>query len=507
LSLIEKLSAWGGSNDKEDQVFWLHDKAGTGKSSLVAHMAKHWRNEGVLAARFFFDRNGGREFRSLGRLCVTLAKELAENQPLARTIYLEMMEKQSVPDSQAFSDLFSLLVISVAGQLSARQPKPLIFVIDALDECFEDELEFLTSAILNALPTSKGVRFLLTSRPIDEITSRLDGITGVGGNGVVLLDVKHGDAERDHDTSIYVRHRLKDFSVADQTTVIECARGVFLWASLACDTLLRTVTPSRVLTKFQNNTPNQTLQTLYEAVLEAALPPDPSSQDMKLLHAVLQGVTLTYSPVSIFAIQSFFPSYEHHKVGEEEYVEFFVKKLGSIMRDGTPYLPIYILHPTFREFIESQKNGAQFYISPPDGHYSIAVACLAWLAKGLTPNVLGLDDGKSPLESRLDMAFETPARLSLDLEAPLRYAVAFWATHASLALGEDDQIQQLAMQFFTSKFLEWVEWSSAIQELPECIDSLRRLQSAIAVQEPSEVVRITKYEDWKGTDCFIYIAE
>ena len=229
--------------------------------------------------------------------------------------------------------------------------------------------------------------------------------------------------------------------------------------------------------------------------MEAALPPDPSSQDMKLLHAVLQGVTLTYSPVSIFAIQSFFPSYENEKVGNEEYVEFFVKKLGSIMRDGTRYLPIYILHPTFREFIESQKNGALFYISPPDGHYSIAIACLAWLTKGLTPNVLGLDDGKSPLTSHLGLMFEAPARLSLDLEAPLRYAVAFWATHASLAIGEDDQIQQLAMQFFASKFLVWVEWSSAIQELPECIDGLRRLQSAIAVQEPSEVVRISKSGD------------
>jgi hypothetical protein len=204
----------------------------------------------------------------------------------------------------------------------------------------------------------------------------------------------------------------------------------------------------------------------------------------------LQGVNLTYSPVSIVAIQSFFPKYENQKIGDDEFVEFFVKKLGSIMKDGTPYLPIYILHPTFREFIEDQKHGAQFYISPPDGHYRIATACLSHLTKDLTPNVLALDDGKAPLASRLDFDFKPPARLSSDIEAPLRYAVAFWARHASLAIGEEEEIQQLAIEFFTSKFLEWAEWTSAIQELSEGIEGIRRLRLAIAVQNPSTLVRI-----------------
>jgi hypothetical protein len=250
-----------------------------------------------------------------------------------------------------------------------------------------------------------------------------------------------------------------------------------------------------VLEKFENNTPDKTMQTLYEAALEAALPPDPSSRDLKLLHVVLRGVTLAYTPVSTFSVQTFFPGYKDATVEGEEFVEFFVKKLGSIMKDGTRFLPIYILHPTFREFMEEQKNGAKFYISPPNGHHSIAVASLALLTDGLTPDVLHLDDGVSPLPIRLYPDFEPPTRLSLDIEAPLRYAVAFWAMHASLAIGDDDSLQEVISDFFKSRFLVWIEWSSATQDLSDCIEGLRRLRWAARVQAPSQVVSNGKPSD------------
>jgi len=489
LALIERFSEWKNSKEGTEQIFWLRDEAGTGKSALAAHMAKCWEEEGALAARFFFDRNGGRNLRRLDRFCITLAKEIADHHPLARAMYPDLLDKTPNLDDMPFPEAFRFLVISIAEQLSKRLHRPLIFVFDALDECHEDDIQVLVSSILDIPPgLSSCVRFLLTSRPTKEITSILGGISGIAGNEVVLLDVKNGEAERDRDTSIYVRNALKDFSVMDQNAVIQCASGVFLWATLACDTLLRAVTPRKVLDKFQNNAPDKTMQVLYEAALEAALPPDPSPHDVNLLRTVLQGVVLTYYPVSIFCVQTFFPGYKEETVEGEEFVEYFVKKMGSIMKDGTPFLPIYILHPTFREFIEDQKNGARFYISPPDGHCSIAVASLAILTESLTANVLSLDDGKSPLPVGLPYEFETPARLKMDIEAPLRYAVAFWATHASLALGEEEKLQKLVNGFLLTKFLTWIEWSSAIREVSECTEGLRRLLCAISMQKPSKTV-------------------
>lgn len=496
LALIQTLDSWARSPNCTEPIFWLHDEAGTGKSAIAAHMCRHWHKDRILAARFFFDRNGGRNLRRLDKFCVTLARDMVNNHPVAQESHLEMMESSLSVQQVSFLDSFQSLVVNVAQKISQGLPSNLIFVFDALDECHEDDVGLLISAIRQVLSSSQGIQFLLTSRPTKEITAMLDTVPGVGGNGVALLDVKHGVAQRDHDVSLYVRQTLKGFSIGDQNTVIECASGVFLWATLACETLLRTVAPSKLLIKFQNNTPGRTMESLYEAVLEAALPPLPSSRDFDLLQVVLQGVALTYSPVSIFSIRSFFPSHKDAKVQNEEFVQFFVERLGSIMKDGTPFLPIYLLHPTFREFVEDQRNGAKFYINPPAGHHSIASSSLALMNMALNPNALGLDDGRSPLPVSIQYkyGFEPPARLSLDTEAPFRYAIAFWAYHASLAIGEDEGLARSIIEFFRSKFIMWAEWSSAIKGISEGIDGIRRLQRAIRVQSTSETNRVL--EEW-----------
>ncbi|KIM22045.1 hypothetical protein M408DRAFT_294008 [Serendipita vermifera MAFF 305830] len=487
LSIINRLVEWGNSNDTHDRIFWLNDEAGTGKSSIAAHMANKWREEGALGARFFFDRSGGRDLWNLGRFCTTLAKEMSDNHPLAHALYFEMLPNTPDLEDQSFTDAFNLLVVSVAEQLGKRTPTPLIFVIDALDECDVDDVPLLVDSVFESLSRLPAhVRFLLTSRPTMEMKAILGNLPNVGGKDAVLLDVRNGDFARDHDIMIYVQHTLKQFSVTDQNTIIQCASGVFLWAFLACETLLRTIVPKKTLSMFENKANNPTMQILYEAALEAALPVEPSPHTMNLFRSVLQGVVLPYTPVSIFSVQSFFPHQAQETVQGDEYVDHFVKKLGSIMKDGTPFLPIHILHPTFREFIEDQRHGTKFYIAPPIGHYTIAIASLAILTKNLCSNVLGLDDGKSPLPTYVPPEFEPPIRLSSDIEAPLRYAVAYWAKHGSLAVEEDDRIQIIVQNFFKARLLLWIEWASAIQALSECIESLRQLRRALQVQVPSK---------------------
>jgi NACHT domain len=492
VALIERLSSWARSRDSRDQIFWLQDKAGTGKSALAAHMARQWHMEGVLAGRFFFNQNGGRNLRRLDRFCVTLARELSESYPAAQGLLIEAMKEHSARVALPFTEMFEILLTSVVERVSEHLNKPLIFVIDALDECAEDDIQLLMRTLLSGPSNSDRVRFFLTSRPTNEMTAILEASTEISGKGVVLLDVKSGDAVRDHDITVFVRHTLQGFSVAEQDVVIECAKGVFLWATLACETLQRTVTPTKVLRKLQSNIPDRHMATLYEAVLDAALPQNPSSRDLQLMRSVLQGVTLTYMPISIFSIQSFFPKQKNFEVDGQEYVEFFVKNLGSIMKDGTPYLPIHLLHPTFREFIESQKQDAKFYISPPAGHNSIAMACLDLLS-GLTRDVLGLHRPGFPIPVHPSTKRKLPVQLSLETEAPFRYAIIFWAAHAALALGEDGTLRKRINSFLESSFLAWVEWSSALKELSEAIEGLRLLRQSVRVQvalQESEIVSL-----------------
>jgi hypothetical protein len=204
-------------------------------------------------------------------------------------------------------------------------------------------------------------------------------------------------------------------------------------------------------------------------------------------------------PISIFSIQSFFPKQRNLEVDGQEYVEFFVKKLGSIMKDGTPYLPIYLLHPTFREFVERQKQDAKFYISPPAGHNDIATACLDLLS-GLTRDVLGMYSPDSPIPARASSKRKLPARISLETEAPFRYALTFWAAHAALALGEDEALVGRINTFLESSFLAWVEWSSALKELSETIEGMRLLRQSMRVQVALTTSEIVSHGTMRCSD-------
>lgn len=438
-------------------------------------MARQWQIDGVLAARFFFNKDGVREAHTLRRFCVTLAKQLATHYPFAEGLMLTALEANPEIELGNFPDVLDSLVISTAERLGKQSLTPLTFIFDALDECDEDDTRLLITTLLSMSRRTGNVRFLLTSRSTKEIKALLEGVASVDGSGVVLLDVKHGDVQRDLDTTIYIRQELADFPPADQNVVIECAKGVFLWATLACNAVKKSITPPKTLRRFQANTSIKPMNLLYETVLDSALPRNSSQRDFKLLQNVLQGITLTYTPVSIFCIQEFYPENKNERVDGEEYVELYVNKLGSIMKDGTPYLPIYLLHPTFREFIESQQRHSKYYISPSRGHHSIAMACLD-LVMELTPDVFGVATTESPLPVRRPSRSESPIPLSLGEEAPLRYAIIFWAMHAGLALKENGTIGQRIAPFFASQLLVWIEWFAALEELSECIEGLRSLR-------------------------------
>jgi len=438
-------------------------------------MAKQWQIDGVLAARFFFNKDGAREVHTLRRFCVTLAKEISTHHPFAEGLMLAALDANPDIESGTFPDILDYLVISTAERLGKQLLTPLTFIFDALDECDEDDMRLLIMTILSVSKKIRNVRFLLTSRPTKEIKALLEGITSVDGSGIVLLDVKHGDVQRDLDTTIYIRQELAGFPPADQDVVIECAKGVFLWATLACEAVKKSITPPKTLRRLQANTSMKRMNLLYETVLDSALPPNSSQRDFKLLHNVLQGVTLTYTPVSIFCIREFYPEDKNERVDGEGYVELYVNKLGSIMKDGTPYLPIYLLHPTFREFIKSQQRYSKYFISPPRGHHSIAMACLD-LVMELTPDVFGVAAPELPLPIRRPSTSEYPMPLSLGEEAPLRYAIVFWASHASLALRENEAIGQRIAPFFASQLLVWIEWFAALEEMSECIEGLRSLR-------------------------------
>ncbi|CAG8671366.1 12460_t:CDS:2, partial [Acaulospora colombiana] len=209
--------------------------------------------------------------------------------------------------------------------------------------------------------------------------------------------------------------------------------------------------------------PDNTLKQLYEAILENALPDEGS---LTLMRYVLQAVSLTFQPISIFTIERFSPADPENR--SPSYVQILVDRLASVMKDGTIYLPIHTLHPSFQQFLKNQPPEAKFYLEPGHGHARLATACL-----DLLPNLkTGTWTHVVPL-SKIPREWEPipPKVLEEGPDMPLRYAVTFWAKHMCDALDNPHACDKL-LRFFANGFLAWVEWASAIREIPEGMNAL-----------------------------------
>ena len=164
--LLSQLENW--SNDKEDkQVFWLNGLAGTGKSSVAQTFAERSFADGKLGASFFCSRSSG-EKSKLQAIFPTLAFQLAYRYPDFRK---ELLPALIASHDVGRESLCSQMEKLVVRPFQATQT-PTLIVIDALDECRDEEP---TSALLSVLSRYvdhiPGVKFLITGRPEPHVHS------------------------------------------------------------------------------------------------------------------------------------------------------------------------------------------------------------------------------------------------------------------------------------------------------------------------------------------------
>jgi hypothetical protein len=455
-SLISRLTLWALDPNPNQQIFWLSDEAGTGKTTLSAHMAKKWQSYGILAGRFFFDRHNP-DLNTLDLFCLATAKDIADLHPESHKFLIDAFRMNPELDALGFEDQFKHLIVNISTKLQSILQHPLVVVIDALDECEVKGRARLALALTRSFPANGRIKVFLTSRREMDIDDMLRDAPNICGKDASLLEI-HSVA-RDDDISIYVNRVLHKFGREQRQIVIDCARGHFLWASLACSALLMTPTPSIILQRMKKMEPNDTLRQLYEAVLESALS---DQESLKLLKYVLQAIALSFRPISIFTMEQFNPPDPQNR--SPSYVQVFVERLGSLMKDGTIYLPVHTLHPSFQQFLKEQPNDAKFYLEPHSAHARISSACF-----DLLPTLQSGTWCKFILPTLNRQLL--PKVLEEGWEMPLRYAVIFWARHASDAL-DDPVVCEKLLQFFNHNFLAWVEWASALREIGEGLTSL-----------------------------------
>ena len=458
-------------------VYWLNGLAGTGKSTIARTVAERMFAAGRLGASFFCSRDF--EDRSNLRLIFpTLATQLARNYPEFRSIFVPLVRSDpGITHELPYGQMNKLIV----GPL-AKCDIPTVIVIDALDECKDDEPASAILSVLGELVQNiPKAKFFVTGRPEPRIQEgfrllRLAKATDM----FVLHDVKPSQVNSDIRSffgqklsELKGRRRvLGDWPTEGQLDLLcERAAGFFVYAIATVGFVdQKNKSPKEQLDRllespesnFQGKTKfkaNLTLDSLYMSILQEAFGDDDPEDDPDA-RSVLGAVVLAVNPLSPSTIATLLG------YGPDHVYSLLSSAHSLLLLQEDTDQPVRPFHKSFPDFITDpvRCTNPRFRVCPPDQHAELLVGCLGLMNRRLEKNMCKLPDGVINLE------VENLEQKKGCIDSALEYACRSWHKHliGKMAARTLDVLQQ----FLGEKFLFWLEVLSVLGAVREAVDAL-----------------------------------
>ncbi|KAE8330728.1 hypothetical protein BDV39DRAFT_212675 [Aspergillus sergii] len=482
--LRRQITDWAGSPEGEC-IFWLNGMAGTGKSTIARTVAQSLREKGLLGASFFF-KKGEAERGNAKRLISTVAKQLiTSKRQLAPGILAAI---QSDPDiaSKALSEQFDKLLLQPLVNLRLDEPTSTVIVIDALDECEQEEDIRVLLDILPQVQNSKSLhlRILLTSRP--ELPVRL-GFQHLEHQDLVLHELPRPVIERD--IRLFLQDRLgkiqKEHSLPPgwpgeniTETLVSRSVPLFIVASTMCRFIgEKYQVPEDRLDAVLNDsasTSGSQMERVYLPILNKLGGEAEMSNFAKELQDLLGVIILLAAPLSVRALARLVNS-------PERKVHSRLAAFHSVVSvPGDCDAPVHILHLSFREFLLNTTS--IFHVNEKGSHQKIALHCLRVMETGLKHNICGLPSygtQRAEIDSQ-----------SIDncLSAELQYSCRYWAYHINQGKDQSDLYPELSSFLRDAKLF-------VLRIIYICTDfPLQLYCSGLAFLPPSSIIHKTFQE-------------
>ena len=482
--MLNEIESWAKDSD-QSPVFWLNGLAGTGKSTIAQTIAERVFAEGCLGASFFCSRDF--EDRSdLHFIFPTVAFQLAYKYPDFRSYFVSLL--LSNPDV-AHESLYRQIQKLIVEPLQMTSISTVI-VIDALDECKDDEP---SSAILSVLgrfvKQIPSVKFFITGRPEPRIQTgfRLP-LLETSTDVFVLHDVHPSLINSDirlflkHELSELARRRQLERWPSEDHIDLLCRRaaGLFVYAVatvkfLDSDSHLPKRRLDSIL-KLPENTapegktwfnPKTTLDSLYTSILQAAFRVEDPDVDSKV-RATIGAIVSVVNPLSPAAIA------ELVGLDCEEVILFLalVQSLITTCEDANQSVKPF--HKSFPDFIIDPSRCAdrRFCLSPGRLQLDLALNCLRVMEEGLKQNLLSLPE--YALNSEVE---DLQTRVDDHISTALRYACKSWYGHVTKTSGGTIDLVADLHTLLEVKFLEWLEVLSLLGDVGEAAVALEELIS------------------------------
>ncbi|QRW06799.1 Vegetative incompatibility protein HET-E-1 [Ceratobasidium sp. AG-Ba] len=454
VDVLRDLHDWAGGASPE-KIYWLNGMAGTGKTTIAYSLCKRLEEEKTLAASFFCSRQLP-ECRNVNKIVPTIAYQLACYSSPFRHIIAPLLQADPNMYNKPIVDQFKELIIEPINKVKASLPTDLIIVIDALDEC---EVETGTADILDVLlahASNLPLRFFVSSRPDENIISRLQRKKGDDMKAEMRLHELASPVVQ-NDIRTYLKAELASCSSVSEVQInllVERSGVLFIYASTVVRYVRGTSSAKQarrlgeVLAVSATNVNESTrgIDALYASILSAVYDSEDFNQtDRDEMLLVLHTVVCAREPLSANTMADLL------KLESEQTVQAILSPLLSILRISESDV-ITTLHESFPDFLFSKSRSGRFHCKAADHNARLAQLCFEQSNMHFRFNIAGL-------ESSYMLDKEVPdldGRVERAISRALFYACCYWDAHVSQA-NCDESLAGLLLSFLSERLLVWME--------------------------------------------------
>ncbi|KAL6697974.1 hypothetical protein J3F84DRAFT_393675 [Trichoderma pleuroticola] len=421
--VLDTIYKWA-ADPSSPSFFWLQGMAGAGKSIIAQTVSKKLDGE-TLGASFFFKRGEG-DRGTARRFYETLVSQMICKQPILRPVLYDMMKKELAIGSKTLETQFRDLWPRLFEELSIKpivEPKTVVIVVDALDECDPPEDARLLFKLLTEHDIISPVKpkVFFTSRPDYHMTANVP-------QNWILHRVEETDIQS------HIRAMLTNdmHEYKNQYNQNEGRLLPFDWPGeeiLERLVQLATTPDQKLDHMMRYNTKSKGhVEDLYRSILAQIMDEIPIPARGKFIdefQKIVGSVILLASPLSASALSTLLA------FGENE-IYSQLNPLSSVLDFQSPDTPVKLFHPSYRDFL---LNKDSFTFSGGDGacqdlrikevaiHAWLAERCLQLLSMDLHNDICDL---QNPGVSKSDIQQEV---IDKHLPPAMAYACIYWIHH------------------------------------------------------------------------------
>ncbi|KAF8315744.1 uncharacterized protein EI90DRAFT_2946132 [Cantharellus anzutake] len=451
------------TGDSEKRVLLLTAVAGAGKTSVAHSVADECARDGELLLSFFF--RAGEQSRP-DHLFSGMARSLAAHDPAYRSYVVSLIQKDPTLPTAPFPMQFKKLLAEPLRLVAPLPHRPIVIIIDALDECEKEAFEYLADILREHVPKlPSNFKFFLTSRQFDLVDRFLPS-----DSPIERLSINLSDDANMEDCKVYIRMQLRKLKDAHphlreeelweedklMQDILERAGGLFIWVSTVFRYMRGASPPMKVLEKLLDATADRSkapaegkMDNLYTSILEKC---DWENDDFVHDYPIVMGaILIVQQPLTVEAWDVVLSPFL------ECPIRYTLAELSPLISGvGVPDMPIRILHQSFRDFLLERVSPQsstlyRFAVDARRENDRVSLRCVEILNEDLS-SLEGLG-----LVEHLSQKAQLAPILQGTLSEQSHYACQHIVYHLNQVQEPPEMLTRLVYTFLDQQIVHWVE--------------------------------------------------